>query len=92
MGWASGGPCRGGNNPLPPGERVARRAGEGVARGGASGTRTTRGLRVAVHPAHAQPPHPDPLPRGERGNSDRCAHPHCSCIACWRPLRTGENT
>ncbi|MBK3802641.1 hypothetical protein GAY33_26115 [Azospirillum brasilense] len=28
---------------------------------------SVRGVRMAVRPAKAQPPHPDPLPRGERG-------------------------
>ncbi|QEL97434.1 hypothetical protein D9623_00005 [Azospirillum brasilense] len=50
---------------------MARRAGEGGARGGKFGKSATRGgggggVRVAGSSAKAQPPHPNPLPRGER--------------------------
>ncbi|CAO3451497.1 hypothetical protein [Azospirillum argentinense] len=30
-------------------------------------TGPVRGLRVSLRPAQAQPPHPNPLPGGERG-------------------------
>ncbi|QEM00274.1 hypothetical protein D9623_28155 (plasmid) [Azospirillum brasilense] len=55
---------------------MARRAGEGDARGGTSGKSATPwggggGMRVAGRPAKAQPPHPNPLPRGERGQPKR---------------------
>ncbi|AWJ92255.1 hypothetical protein Sp245p_21025 (plasmid) [Azospirillum baldaniorum] len=49
------------HNPLPSGERVARRAGEGDVHGGRSGT--------------SKPPHPNPLPGGERGYTMRMPCP-----------------
>ncbi|CCC99086.1 protein of unknown function [Azospirillum baldaniorum] len=45
-----------------------------------------RGLHVVVRSAKAHPPHPDPLPGGEREHDVRRPHPSTEAAFCNRAL------